>query len=103
MVLQFSLILSLDHIFIEVCDIAKRRPIISDKVKENCEARLKSTLYYSLSYEHLGGRVESGLDDLDNLGHLGHFFGGSSGFYLQTKLSGCDPDITYSLENRVGI
>ena len=36
-------------------------------------------------------RVESGLDDPDNLGHLGHFFSGSSGSHLQTKLSGCDP------------
>ena len=33
-------------------------------------------------------RVESGLDDPDNLGHLGHFFGGSSGSHPQTKLSG---------------
>ena len=40
-------------------------------------------------------RVESGLDDLDN---LNHFFGGSSGSNLQTKLSGCDPDITCLLE-----
>ena len=48
-------------------------------------------------------RVESGSDDLDNLGHLGHFFGGSSRSHLQTKLSGCDPDITCSLENIVGI
>ena len=48
-------------------------------------------------------RVESGSDDLDNLGHLGHFFGGSSGSHLQTKLSGCDPDITCSLENSIGI
>ena len=34
-------------------------------------------------------RVESGLDDLD---YLGYSFGGSSGFHLQTKLPGCDPD-----------
>ena len=40
-------------------------------------------------------RVVSGLDD------LGHFFGGSSGSHLQAKLSGCDPDITCSLENSV--
>ena len=40
-------------------------------------------------------RVESGFDDPDN---LGHFFGGSSWSHLQTKLSGCDPDITCSLE-----
>ena len=38
-------------------------------------------------------KVESGLDDSDN---LGHFFGGSSGSHLQTKLSGCDPGITCS-------
>ena len=37
-------------------------------------------------------RVESGSDGPDYLGHLGHFFGGSSGFHPQTKLSGCDPD-----------
>ena len=48
-------------------------------------------------------RVESGSDDPDNLGHLGHFFGGSSGCHLQTKLSGFDPDITCSLENSIGI
>ena len=39
-------------------------------------------------------RVESGSDDPDNLGHLGHL----NGSHLQTKLSGCDPDITCSLE-----
>ena len=32
-------------------------------------------------------RVESGLDDPDNVGHLGHIFDGSSGSYSQTKLS----------------
>ena len=32
-------------------------------------------------------RVESGSDDRDNLGNLGHFFGGSSGSHPQTKLS----------------
>ena len=37
-------------------------------------------------------RVESGSDDPDYLGHLGHFFDGSGGSYSQTKLSGCDPD-----------
>ena len=36
-------------------------------------------------------RVESGSDDPDNVGHLGHFFDGSSGSHPQTKLSGCDP------------
>ena len=45
-------------------------------------------------------RVESGLDDPDN---LGHFVGGSSGSHPQTKLSGCDPDITCSLENIINI
>ena len=40
---------------------------------------------------------------LNNLGYFGHFFGGSSGSHPQTKLSGCDPDITCSLENSVGI
>ena len=38
-------------------------------------------------------RVESGSDDPDNVGHLGHFFEGSSGSHLQTKSSGCDLDI----------
>ena len=42
-------------------------------------------------------RVESGLDDQDDLGHLGHFFGRSNGSHLQTKFSGCDLDITCSL------
>ena len=42
-------------------------------------------------------RVESGLDDPDNLCHLGHIFGGSSGSHLQAKLSGCDPDISHFL------
>ena len=37
-------------------------------------------------------QVESGSDDPDYLGHLGYFFGGSSGSHPQTKLSGCDPD-----------
>ena len=40
----------------------------------------------------LEARVESGSDDPDYVGHLGHFFGGSSGSHPQTKLSGCDPD-----------
>ena len=52
-------------------------------------------------YVHV--RVESGSDDPDNMGHLGHFFGGSSGYHPQTKLSGCDPEITCSLENSAGI
>ena len=37
-------------------------------------------------------RVESGSDDPDNVGHLGHFLDGSSGSHPRTKLSGCDPD-----------
>ena len=41
-------------------------------------------------------RVESGSDDPHYLGHLGHFFGGSSGSHPQTKLSGCDPDFNRS-------
>ena len=56
-----------------------------------------------LTYVALCIRVESGSDDPDNLGHLGHFFGGSSGSHPQAKLSGCDPDITCSLENSAGI
>ena len=45
-------------------------------------------LYLTLSHS----RVGSGSNDPDNVGHLGHFFDGSSGSHLQTKLSGCDPD-----------
>ena len=37
----------------------------------------------------LQSRVESGSDDPDN---VGHFYDGSSGSHLQTKLSGCDLD-----------
>ena len=48
----------------------------------------------------VAARVKSGSDDPDNLGHLGHFIGGS---HPQTKLSECDPDITCSLENSVSI
>ena len=51
LVSQFSLTLSLGHLFTEMCDTTKRWP--SDKVKENCETNLK--LHYimqlSLSYE----------------------------------------------------
>ena len=47
---------------------------------------LKATLYVN---EHIVlvmyYRVESGSDDPDNLGHLGHFFGGSSGSHPQTN------------------
>ena len=46
-------------------------------------------------------RVESGSDDPDN---LGHFLVGQVGLiHKLAKLSGCDPDITCSLENSVGI
>ena len=50
-------------------------------------------------------RVESESDDPHNLavGHLSHFFVGSSGSHLQTKLPGCDPDTTCLLDNSVGI
>ena len=51
----------------------------------------------------LKNRVESGSDDPDNLGHYGHFFGGLGGYHPLTKLSGCNPDITCSLENSVDI
>ena len=44
-------------------------------------------------------RVESGPDDP---GNLDQFFGGSNGSQPQTKLSGCDQDITCSLEISVG-
>ena len=48
--------------------------------------------------------VESGSDDPDNLGHLGHFLVSQVGLiYKLAKLSGCDPDIACSLENAVGI
>ena len=43
-------------------------------------------------FTKLKPRVESESDDLDYLGHLGHFFGRSNGFHPQTKLSGCDLD-----------
>ena len=49
---------------------------------------------------YVATRVESGSGDSDNLGYSDHFFGGSSGSHLQTKLY---PDITCSLENSVGI
>ena len=52
-----------------------------------CRIHTVGTVMYMLP-----SRVESGSDDPDYLGHLGHFFGGSSGSHPQTKLSGCDPD-----------
>ena len=60
-------------------------------------SQVKSRMLTDINYVTV--RVESGSDDPDNLGYLGHFFGGSSGSHPQTKLSGCDPDITCSLEN----
>ena len=60
-------------------------------------------LYYYDLFVYICIRVESGSDDPDSLGHLGHFFDWSSGSHPQTKLSGCDPEITYPLENSVGI
>ena len=63
--------------------------------------KLQSLAVYAWSVHT---RVKSGSsDDPDNLGHLRHFFGGSSGSHPQTKLSGCDPDITCSLETSVSI
>ena len=47
--------------------------------------------------------AQSGSDDMDNLDHLNHFFGGLSGSHPQTKLFGGDPDITCSLERSVGV
>ena len=49
-------------------------------------------LFQPFTYNMVGNRVESGSDDPDNVGHLGHFFDGSSGSHPQTKLSGCDLD-----------
>ena len=62
-----------------------------------------SSEYWCTCYTSSCTRVESESDDPGNLGHLGHFFGGSGGSHSQSKLSGCDPDITCSLENTVGI
>ena len=36
--------------------------------------------------------IESGLYDIDNLGHFGHFFDGSSKSRPQTTSSGCNSD-----------
>ena len=50
---------------------------------------LGSFVLYSIAIAiHI--RVESGLDDPDNLGHLDHFVGGSSGFHLQTTVNYLD-------------
>ena len=39
LVSQYSLTLSLDHLFTQMCDTTKRLP--SDKAKEHCEINLK--------------------------------------------------------------
>ena len=57
LVSQLSLTLSLGHLFIEMCETAKRWP--SDKVKENCETNLKvhcvMELQLSVSFKYLDG------------------------------------------------
>ena len=57
---------------------------------------LSSSIIYSNLFKFADdikySRVESGSDDPDYLGYLGHFLGGSSGSHPQTDLSGCDPD-----------
>ena len=70
-------------------------------VTEVCSSICPSVCQHKYSnyvYTYIAIRFESGSDDPDNLGHL---FGGSSGSHLQTKLSGCDLDITCCLENSV--
>ena len=56
---------------------------------------------------HLHGRWIDGpsWDDLNNLGHLGHFSVSQVGFiHMQNKFSGCDLILcTCSLENSVGV
>ena len=42
-------------------------------------------------YDAFSSRIESGLDQ-KNLSNLGHFIDASSGYYLQTKLFGCELD-----------
>ena len=37
----------------------------------------------------MSSRVESGSDDPDNVGHLGHFFDGLSGSHPQSTLGVC--------------
>ena len=53
LVLQFSLILSLGHLFAVSHISVKKWPIVSDKVKENCETNLKvhCVMHLSLSYK----------------------------------------------------
>ena len=48
LVSQFSLTLSLGHLFTEMCDSYYKKP--SDKVNENCETSL-SVMQLSLSYK----------------------------------------------------
>ena len=51
LVSQFTLTLSLGHLFTEMCEPTKRWP--SDKVEENCEINLKvhCVIQLSLSYK----------------------------------------------------
>ena len=55
LVSQFSLTLSLGHLFTEMCEATKRWP--SKKVKETCETNLKvhcvMQLQLSVSYKYL--------------------------------------------------
>ena len=57
LVSQFSLTLSLGHLFTEMCETTKWWP--SDKVKENCETNLKvhcvMQLRLSVSFKYLDG------------------------------------------------
>ena len=61
LVSQFSLTLSLGHLFTEMCDVTKRWP--SDKVKENCKTShcvMEITLNYKVFRWHpLNTRVDS--------------------------------------------
>ena len=50
LILQFSLILSLDGLFTEMCGTTKRWP--SDKVTENCETNLKARCVMELSLDY---------------------------------------------------
>ena len=54
------------------CSDVKSTPSIKRSLSRSCR-------------NHFMARVESGSDDLDNLGYLGHFFRVSSGSHPQTK------------------
>ena len=60
LVSQFSLTLSLGHLFTKMCETTKRCP--SDKVKENCKTNLKvhsvMQLQLSVSLKYLDGFSE---------------------------------------------